>query len=237
MMTNKKIKSENDWGTNARLLLRYLGEVNHFEVCDEYQVDPQMYISKGGAFSHLYTDSRRVDLVWCRLKDEFLRPLQKEFPFFSNEIELACEIEASFDTKRIIQSVNNLERLNAGLGLMYLVLSTDIAKDIEKALSCLHVARLRLSTPIIVLTDLEVLYLYSLLNNDWKKPNDPFNTYVDVLKRKYEEKKTTNPDQVNALKEFWEKALRGDKETQFFMNTPDSFRQEIRKRLSSFLDK
>ncbi|HML03650.1 MAG TPA: hypothetical protein VK487_09820 [Candidatus Bathyarchaeia archaeon] len=77
IMTDKKIQPENDWGTNAKLLLRHLGEVNWFDVYDECQVDPQLYISRGGVFSHLYTDSRKVDLVWCRLKDDILHPLQK----------------------------------------------------------------------------------------------------------------------------------------------------------------
>ena len=214
----------------------HLGEINEFRVKEEYQVDPQVHLSEGGKFSHLYTDSRRVDLVWYKLRDPMLFTLQDKFPFFSNEIVLACEIETSFDTKRMIQSVNNLDRLNASLGMLYLVLSVDIAKNIEKAMACLHVARLRLPTPIIVVTDLEVWYLYSLLNNEWKKPDAPLTVYIDVLKQKYKEKETKNPDEIKSLRNYWEKALKGETSSQFFMKTPSSFRQEIRQKLSDFLN-
>lgn len=234
MGNNVDFSPKRSWGYNAKELLKYLGQVNHFKVEEECQVDPQVYLSKGD-FSHLYTDSRRVDLVWYKTR-QMLIPARKEFPFLSNEIVLACEIEASFDTKRMIQSVNNLDRLNASLGMVYLVLSVEIAKDIEKALSCLHVARLRLPTPMIVVTDLEVWYLYSLLNNNWERPNDPLNAYIDVLKKKYMEKETTNLAQLEALRSYWEKALRGDKNSQFFMKVPLPFRKRIRQRLSDFLN-
>ncbi len=230
------ISPSKSWGYNAKELLKHLGRINNFRVVEEYQVDPQVYLSKGGNFSHLYTDSRRVDLVWYRTKEQMLFSVQDVFPFLSNEIVLACEIEASFDTKRMIQSVNNLDRLNASLGIIYLVLSIGIAQNIEKVMSCLHVARLRLPTPIIVVTDLEVWYLYSLLNYNWEVPKDPLNTYIDVLKQKYREKETTHKKEIEALKNHWERALDGDKNCQFYMDTPVSFRQKIRKKLGDFLD-
>ena len=228
------ISSERSWGYNAKELLKFLGQFKGFEVEEEYQVDPQVYLSKGGSYSNLYTDSRRVDLVWYERREN-LSPIQREFPFLSNRIVLACEFEASYDTKRMIQSVNNLDRLNADLGMIYLVLSVEIAKDIEKALSCLHVARLRLSTPIVVVTDLEVWFLYSLLRHDWADPSDPLYTYIEVLKTKYEQKESLNPSQIESLRKFWKSSLDGDKESQFYMEVPKTFRQKIRQRLSDFL--
>ena len=229
------ISPERTWGYNAKELLKSLGQHRGFEVEEEYQVDPQVYLSKGGKYSHLYTDSRQVDLVWYERREN-LSPIQREFPFLSNRIVLACEIEGSYDTKRMIQSVNNLDRLNADLGMVYLVLSVEIAKDIEKALSCLHVARLRLSTPIMVVTDLEVWFLYSLLKHDWEDPNDPLYTYIDVLKTKYKQKESLNPDQIESLRKFWKRSLDGDKDSQFYMEVPKTFRQKIRQKLSDFLN-
>ena len=228
------ISPKRSWGYNAKELLTFLGRYKGFEVKEEYQVDPQVYLSRGGKYSHLYTDSRRVDVVWYERR-EGVSPIQNEFPFLSNRIVLACEIEASFDTKRMIQSVNNLDRLNADLGMVYLVLSVEIAKDIEKALSCLHVARLRLSTPIVVVTDLEVWFLYSLLKHDWENPNDPLYAYIDVLKTKYKQKESVNPDQTESLRKFWRRALDGDKNSQFYTEVLPTFRQKIRQKLSDFL--
>lgn len=228
------ISPERTWGYNAKELLKSLGQCKGFEVEEEYQVDPQVHLSKGGKYSHLYTDSRQVDLVWYKRREN-LSQIQREFPFLSNRIVLACEIEASYDTKRMIQSVNNLDRLNADLGMVYLVLSVEISKDIEKALSCLHVARLRLSTPVMVVTDLEVWFLYSLLKPDWEDPNGPLCTYIDVLKTKYKRKESANPHQIESLKKFWKKSLDGDKDSQFYMKVPHLFRQKIRQKLSDFL--
>jgi len=234
------ISVKRNWGYNAKELLKSLGKNIGFEVEEEYQVDPQVYLSKRGKYSHLYTDSRQVDLVWFERRHTLLS-IQGKFPFISNRIVLACEIEASYDTKRMIQSVNNLDRLNADLGMVYLVLSVEIAKDIERALSCLHVARLRLSTPIIVVTDLEVWYLYSLLQRDWENPDnapmhDPINTYIDVLKTKYKQKEPINPSQVESLRKFWQRSLQGDKNSQFYMEIPLFFREKIRQKLSDFLE-
>lgn len=233
------VSAERNWGYNAKELLKSLGKNVGFEVEEEYQVDPQVYLSKRGKYSHLYTDSRQVDLVWFERRYKLLS-IQVKFPFLSNRIVLACEIEASYDTKRMIQSVNNLDRLNADLGMVYLVLSVEIAKDIEKALSCLHVARLRLSTPIIVVTDLEVWYLYSLLQPDWENPDNarmyaPINTYIDVLKTKYRQKGSINPNQIKSVRKFWQKSLDGDRDSQFYMEVPQPFREKIRQKLNDFL--
>jgi len=153
---------------------------------------------------------------------------------------LGCEIEASFDTKRMMQSVNNLERLRTDLGMIYVVLSVGIGQDIEKALSYLHVARLRLSTPIFVVTDLEVWHLYSILKRSWDHPNDKARdllcAYVEVLKRRYAQAESTHPTEVASLRGFWRRALDGDTTSQFFMNVPRSFRRKIQARMNSFLN-
>lgn len=195
------------WASHLKEVILALGQKLNFETKTEFQIDPQVEFDSDESIK-FYTESRQIDIVWFKLADNMRRDIEKFYPGLARNVHVAWEIEASYDTKRISQTVQNLDKVSARHGIVLIQLSSDFAKgprNYDDTRAAVHLARLRVSTPISVFSDVDVWNLYNIIEPQWRTTRtDALRKYVDFLRRSYP---TLNQTYQHRLKRLWEEEI------------------------------